>query len=150
MRATIPLLLLSSLLALPPSARADDAWVGNILEEDDFWAPDNRDRHYTHGIRYSLTTGDLHDRGWQRPFDWLAAELPVFAEPGGADVVRRYNLIPLGQNMYTPENGGLVNPDIPRAEQVLTVITILLVTLAALTAIFTALATMRSTFSYFA
>jgi lipid A 3-O-deacylase len=110
-RATIPLLLLSSLLAFPPSARADDAWVGNILEEDDFWAPDNRDRHYTHGIRYSLTTGDLHDRGWQRPFDWLAAELPVFAEPGGADVVRRYNLIPLGQNMYTPENGGLVNPD---------------------------------------
>jgi ABC-type antimicrobial peptide transport system permease subunit len=39
------------------------------------------------------------------------------------------------------KSGGLVNPDIPRAEQVLTVITILLVTLAALTAIFTALAT---------
>jgi putative ABC transport system permease protein len=38
-------------------------------------------------------------------------------------------------------SGGLVNPDIPRAEQVLTVLTILLVTLAALTAIFTALAT---------
>jgi putative ABC transport system permease protein len=38
-------------------------------------------------------------------------------------------------------SGGLVNPAIPRAEQVLTVITILLVTLAALTAIFTALAT---------
>jgi putative ABC transport system permease protein len=38
-------------------------------------------------------------------------------------------------------SGGLVNPDIPRAEQVLTVLTISLVTLAALTAIFTALAT---------
>jgi ABC-type antimicrobial peptide transport system permease subunit len=38
-------------------------------------------------------------------------------------------------------SGGLVNPEIPRAEQVLTIITILLVTLAALTAIFTALAT---------
>jgi putative ABC transport system permease protein len=38
-------------------------------------------------------------------------------------------------------SGGLVNPDIARAEQVLTVITILLVTLAALTATFTALAT---------
>ena len=37
--------------------------------------------------------------------------------------------------------GGLVNPDIPRAEQVLTVLTISLVTLAALTAVFTALAT---------
>ena len=38
-------------------------------------------------------------------------------------------------------SGGLVNPDIPRAEQVLTVLTISLVTLAALTAVFTALAT---------
>jgi putative ABC transport system permease protein len=38
-------------------------------------------------------------------------------------------------------SGGLVNPDIPRAEQVLTVLTIMLVTLAALTAIFAALAT---------
>ena len=37
--------------------------------------------------------------------------------------------------------GGLVNPDISRAEQVLTVLTILLVTLAVLTAIFTTLAT---------
>jgi putative ABC transport system permease protein len=38
-------------------------------------------------------------------------------------------------------SGGLVNPDVPRAEQVLTAITISLVTLAALTAIFAALAT---------
>jgi ABC-type antimicrobial peptide transport system permease subunit len=38
-------------------------------------------------------------------------------------------------------SGGLVDPDIPRAEQVLTVLTIMLVTLAALTAIFAALAT---------
>jgi putative ABC transport system permease protein len=38
-------------------------------------------------------------------------------------------------------SGGLVNPDIPRAEQLLTVVTILLVTLAALTAIFTTLST---------
>jgi ABC-type antimicrobial peptide transport system permease subunit len=37
--------------------------------------------------------------------------------------------------------GGLVNPDVPRAEQVLTAITISLVTLAALTVIFAALAT---------
>jgi ABC-type antimicrobial peptide transport system permease subunit len=38
-------------------------------------------------------------------------------------------------------SGGLVNPDVPRAEQVLTAITISLVTLAALTAIFAAMAT---------
>ncbi|HXC83880.1 MAG TPA: FtsX-like permease family protein [Trebonia sp.] len=38
-------------------------------------------------------------------------------------------------------SGGLVNPDVPRAEQVLTAITISLVALAALTVIFAALAT---------
>jgi hypothetical protein len=38
-------------------------------------------------------------------------------------------------------SGGLVSPDVPRAEQVLTAITISLVTLAALTAIFAATAT---------
>jgi putative ABC transport system permease protein len=38
-------------------------------------------------------------------------------------------------------SGGLVNPDVPRAEQVLTAITVSLVTLAALTVIFAALAT---------
>ena len=38
-------------------------------------------------------------------------------------------------------SGGLVNPAISRAEEVLTVLTILLVTLAALTAVFTALST---------
>jgi ABC-type antimicrobial peptide transport system permease subunit len=38
-------------------------------------------------------------------------------------------------------SGGLVNPDVPRAEQVLTAITISLVALAALTAIFAGLAT---------
>jgi putative ABC transport system permease protein len=37
--------------------------------------------------------------------------------------------------------GGLVDPDVPRAEQMLTAITISLVTLAALTAIFAAMAT---------
>ena len=42
---------------------------------------------------------------------------------------------------HVGSSGGLVNPDVPRAEQVLTAITISLVTLAALTAIFAAMAT---------
>jgi putative ABC transport system permease protein len=42
---------------------------------------------------------------------------------------------------HVGRSGGLVNPDVPRAEQALTVITISLVTLAALTAIFAAWAT---------
>jgi putative ABC transport system permease protein len=39
------------------------------------------------------------------------------------------------------QTGGLVNPDVPRAEQVLTAITVSLIALAALTAVFAALAT---------
>ena len=48
-----------------------------------------------------------------------------------------------GDNKFSHfgSSGGLVSPDVPRAEQVLTAITISLVTLAALTAIFAAMAT---------
>jgi putative ABC transport system permease protein len=47
----------------------------------------------------------------------------------------------VGNKLSQLRTGGLVNPDIPRAEQVLTAITISLVALAALTAIFAAMAT---------
>ncbi len=98
-----------------PQASVDTDWTINVLEEDDFWAPDNRDRHYTHGIRFSTTTGDVQQAEWEAPFNWLAAVTPAFALPSGIGaspgVSRRYNLIPLGQNIYTPENGGLINPN---------------------------------------
>jgi len=98
----------SILVTRAPRACADEGWTGSIVEEDDFWAPDNRDRHYTHGIRFSATSGDVHDADWLAPFHWLA---PIFGgQDSGSDVVRRYNLV-LGQNIYTPENGGLVTPD---------------------------------------
>jgi len=109
-RALILALAVSILVTPASRARADEAWTGSIVEEDDFWAPDNRDRHYTHGIRFSATSGDVHDPGWRAPFDWLASGLPIFAGGSDPDVVRRYNLV-AGQNMYTPENGGLINPD---------------------------------------
>ncbi|MGH3154927.1 MAG: FtsX-like permease family protein, partial [Streptosporangiaceae bacterium] len=47
----------------------------------------------------------------------------------------------VGNKLSRLRTGGLVNPDVPRAEQVLTAITISLVILAALTVIFAALAT---------
>jgi hypothetical protein len=59
-------------------ARADDNWTGSILEEDDFWAPNDRDRHYTHGIRFSGTSGDVHTDFWQAPFRWLGSLTPAF------------------------------------------------------------------------
>jgi lipid A 3-O-deacylase len=87
------------------AARAGDpSWIGSVIEEDDYWAPDNRDRHYTHGIRFGATSGDVEDPYWQAPFHWL----PLFPQTG--ETTRRYELM-LGQNMYTPENTTLTNPD---------------------------------------
>lgn len=108
-RTAIPCLLVSVMLAAAP-ARAqqamDNHWTETLLEEDDYWAPHNHDRHYTHGIRFSGTSGDVHDPLWLEPFTWFG---PVFPDAPGA--ARRYNLIPLGQNIYTPQNYTLVNPD---------------------------------------
>lgn len=83
---------------------ADTAWTGSIVEEDDFYTPDNRDRHYTHGIRLGGTSGDVQEPDWQAPFQWL----PLF--PNAAESSRRYQLM-VGQNMYTPENLARPNPD---------------------------------------
>ncbi|HEX9488960.1 MAG TPA: lipid A deacylase LpxR family protein [Stellaceae bacterium] len=99
-------------LAGPP----DPAWVTSIVEEDDFWAPNNKDRHYTHGVRIAFTSPDVHSRFWQAPFDWIGSFTTAFPSQGpslagGETVVRRYNIIALGQNMYTPQNPALVNPD---------------------------------------
>jgi len=109
---------LALLLAMVPLAAAcagnDPAWVGSIIEEDDFWAPHNSDAHYTHGIRFSATSPDVHDPFWLAPFDWIASFTSAFPNPSPDDrevTARRYNLILLGQNMYTPQNPALVNPD---------------------------------------
>lgn len=111
-------LLLLALCLAPPQAEADDPfWTGSIVEEDDFWAPQNKDRHYTHGIRFSATSGDVHDAFWQAPFDWINDIAPVFPRPPegtvppGESIARRYNLILPGQNMYTPQDFTRVNPD---------------------------------------
>ncbi len=105
-RCCVCLLSTAALQIVGTSAHADSGCTSSILEDDDFWAPNDRDRHYTHGIRLSTTTGDVHDDFWQAPFRWL---VPIF--PDGNDVARRYNLILLGQNMYTPEDFARVNPD---------------------------------------
>lgn len=100
----------------PPRYAPDTDWTGTVLEEDDFWAPQNKDRHYTHGIRFSTTTGDVLSPFWQAPFNFLGSFTPAFPNvptsgPEDELVSRRYNIIPLGQNMYTPQNFTLFNPD---------------------------------------
>lgn len=94
------------LLAVAGGARAADLnWTGSVLEEDDYWAPDNRDRHYTHGIEFLGTSGEVQDPFWQRPFQWW----PLFPD-AGTTLSRRYEILG-GQTMYTPENTSLTTPD---------------------------------------
>ncbi len=90
---------------------ADTGWTASIVEEDDYWTPGTQDRHYTHGIRLSATTGDLEDPAWREPFSVLSEFTPLFAQQTGPDIARRYNLVILGQNMYTPEDWRPFNPD---------------------------------------
>jgi len=107
-RCRVPTCLIAAcgvLVGLPAAAQTvDQNWTASILEEDDYWAPDNRDRHYTHGIEFLGTSGEVTDPYWQGPFHWL----PWF--PDGTNVSRRYELLG-GQNMYTPENTTLSVPD---------------------------------------
>jgi len=97
----------------PRGATAQDSvWTSSVVEEDDYWTPGTQDRHYTHGIRLSTTSGDVASPFWNAPFDFLAAYTPLFADQAGSDpdIARRYNLL-LGQNMYTPEDWRPFNPD---------------------------------------
>src|SRR5260370_29038817 len=59
-------------LAGPP----DPACGTSIVEEDDFWAPNNKDRHYTHAVRIAFTSPDVHSRFRQAPFN-LIVSLPT-------------------------------------------------------------------------
>ena len=113
-RARLAAFLAAAALLTPALARAqqaapDNDWTETVLEEDDYWAPHNHDRHYTHGIQFSGTSGDVHDPFWLGPFNWLGGFTPAF--PDAPDVSRRYDLIPLGQNIYTPDNPNLFTPD---------------------------------------
>lgn len=100
------ILTASVLLAHADGAPAADLnWTGSVLEEDDYWAPDNRDRHYTHGIEFLGTSGEVQDPFWQRPFQWW----PLFPDTG-TTLSRRYEIYG-GQNIYTPENTSLTIPD---------------------------------------
>jgi len=92
-------------LALPhPHALAGDNGTLSIQAENDYFSPDNRDRHYTNGIR----------------FDWL----PNPSAPGEEDWLERQALsIPLGaddsvgrigwsfgQSLFTPQNKKAYKP----------------------------------------
>jgi hypothetical protein len=99
-RLTLSIPILAGALAAvaPAPARALDlGWTATVIDEDDYYGPNNRDRHYTHGIRFIGTSGDVQDPFWRAPFNWQPLLFPD--DPAAS---RRYEILG-GQNMYTPE-----------------------------------------------
>lgn len=89
-----------TIAAVAPRVSADEYSRLTILEENDSLYF-HTDKHYTQGLRIgylapSVASGDW----WDRPFDLLAADTPIFA---AAAADRRYALF-LGQSIFTPEN----------------------------------------------
>lgn len=87
-------------LALGGQALADEHGRFNLLEENNSLYF-HTDKHYTQGLRFSyLAPSVLAGDAFDRPFDYLSANTPIFAADA-AD--RRYALL-LGQSIFTPEN----------------------------------------------
>jgi lipid A 3-O-deacylase len=92
---------------------ADPAWTTTLVEENDLFTPEDTDKHYTQGLRLSTTTGDVTGL-WSRPFRWMPSWLFPSSSgvPGPAGALScRYNIILLGQNIYTPTSKTEVPPD---------------------------------------
>src|SRR5258708_16478834 len=71
-------------LAAPP----DPASVTSIVAVGDFSAPNNKDRHYTRGVRIAFTSPDVHSRFWQAPFDSIG-RLTTALPSQGPSLARR-------------------------------------------------------------
>lgn len=100
--------LTAGLAAVCPAASADDTTRVSVLEENDsIWS--SSDKYYSQGLGLSLLTGDLADSGaGAAPFD-LLADWGLFAGDAGWRS-RRYEIL-LGQQIFTPRNTALDDPD---------------------------------------
>jgi lipid A 3-O-deacylase len=81
-------------------ARAEpDNGTLSIEVENDYFSPDNRDRHYTNGLRFDwLPSPD--PAGEEDGIERLANSIPFVGDP---DSIGRIGWS-LGQNIYTPQN----------------------------------------------
>jgi lipid A 3-O-deacylase len=109
MRAAAGAMIAALLLAGVGRAQADDHGRITLEEENDFFAPDNRDRHYTQGAQLNYLSPDLGADGMAAPMTWLGSLLPVFQD-GSATTSRRFDLF-VGQELFTPQNKRLHDPD---------------------------------------
>jgi lipid A 3-O-deacylase len=88
-----------------PTARARSAPVFTMYFENDTFT--GTDEHYTSGLKFSWLSADLVDwgqTGWRKNFVEL---LPFVNRPDGQKNIG----VALGQNIYTPRNIALANPD---------------------------------------
>ena len=91
-------------VAFSPKVHAGDNGTLSIEVENDYFSPDNRDRHYTNGLKF----GWLPNPSPDGQADWLeqqAKELPV----GSDDSTGRIGWS-LGQNIYTPQDKKAFEP----------------------------------------
>jgi hypothetical protein len=81
------------------ASAAPDNGTLSIQVENDFFSPDNRDRHYTNGVRFAWLPAP------SEPGDEGAIERLALATPfvGGPDSVGRIGWS-LGQSIFTPQN----------------------------------------------
>jgi len=98
--------LLASSLA---HANADDRGIVTLQEENDFFTPDNRDRHYTQGAQVSYLSPSVTTGGVADVMTQLGSVLPIFQD-GAVTTSKRFDLF-AGQEIFTPENKDLAIPD---------------------------------------
>lgn len=109
-RQTAYACLIAVLAGLASPAAAQDAPPGTIpapavvtgITDNDLYGPDNRDRHYTNGLRLGWMSADDDEPAWARS---LSDELPLL----DAGASHRIGWT-LAQSMFTPQNKGASTP----------------------------------------
>jgi hypothetical protein len=106
-RGGFALLVLTTGLAVPRAAHAGpDNGTLSIEAENDYFSPDNRDRHYTNGLRIDWLPAPSApgDEDW---FERTAEDIPLIGadEPGTGRIGWT-----LGQSLYTPQNKTATQP----------------------------------------
>lgn len=109
MRAARAVLASLGLLASTVAAHPQDEGRFTVIEENDYFAPHNRDRHNTQGLEFNYLSPALPSGGTGEIMDRLASVLPIF-ESGLEAAARRFNVF-LGQVLFTPEDKTRPDPD---------------------------------------
>ncbi len=97
---------LFALIVLPHGAKADPGNGSFTFQvENDYFSPNNRDRHYTSGVRFEWLPppSEIGDEG---PLETLAKEFPFGGAP---DNIGRVGWS-FGQSLFTPQNTATAAP----------------------------------------